>query len=142
MRSFRGGFSFTLFILSIYSTMFPIRLCNPLAANFCIVNSAIQSNYLLLLLLLLLLIKMMFLKNQFIIMILKYTQSGKLSTVSSLATALSVVLMYQNCYKLKNKNDYGLENSCTCIISSNLSQIHFRIQITKFTVRSFGTIPK
>ena len=34
---------FTLFILSVYSTMFPIGLCNPLAANFCFVNSAIQA---------------------------------------------------------------------------------------------------
>ena len=46
--------------------------------------------------------------------------------------------MHQNCYKLKNKkNEYGLENSCTCtcIISSNLCQIHFRIQITKQNLR-------
>ena len=56
MRSFRGEFiimchnhrspraiyCFTLFILSVYSTMFPIGLCNPLAANFCFVNSAIH----------------------------------------------------------------------------------------------------
>ena len=33
---------FTLFVLSVYSTMFPIGLCNPLAAIFCFVNSAIQ----------------------------------------------------------------------------------------------------